>query len=308
MSPELAQRFHEVLETKRANAEDLEAAAKHGGDELWEESADSDSDGDLATPEASDGEGKPRPLPPMPTWPPWQKGDDAAAPISKLIAVPLPTVRVRAVAATPHQLASQKQVWKRRSSTQLSSSQPRGLAALVGHLRSDNHRLWDALSTAQQAAEACALDSASRPGARGVVDFAQLLELVKELGDGIGGLGQEEVEEILEPAADSARHSLEPDAGAENVLGTPQGTCICTPRTARRRRAATAAPMGFEAGEEAPSACGPITFSLCTWAEDEAIKLRAALEESRRETAALKAQLAEREAMLRALRCPALAA
>lgn len=306
MSPERAQRFHEVLETKRANAAELDAAAKHGGDELWEENADSDSDGDLATPEASDGEGELRPLPPVPAWPPWQKGDNVA-PISKLIAVPLPTVRVRAVAATPHQLASQKQVWKRRSSTQLSSSQPRGLAALVGHLRSDNRRLWEALSTAQQDAEAHARDSAGRPGAGGGVDFAHLLALVKELGDGLGGLGQEEVQEMLEPAAD----------GAENVLGTLEGARISTPRTARRRRAAAAAPSGFEAGEETeegalpnppPSACGPLTFSLCTRAEDEAIKLRAALKESQREAAALQAQLAERETMLKALRCPALAA
>jgi len=265
MSPEFAQRYYDVLETKRANAEELDAAARHGGDEMWEESADSDSDGDIATPDVSDDEDDhTRPLPLVPAWP----AADAAAPMSKFIAVPLPTVRVRAVAATPHQLASQKLSWKRRNSTEVSSTQPRGLAALVGNLRGDNCRLLEALTSMERAAKESAEEAADRPRAGGV-DFAHLLALVKELGDGLGSLGGEDFGEVSEPVTDGVRcGDGQPDAGG----------------------------------------CGPIRFSMCTQAEEEAVNLRAALAESRRETTQLQAQLAKREAMLRSLRNPVCAA
>lgn len=94
------------------------------------------------------------------------------------------------VAAPPSARTTIPAVPARAAAQAASSSIAAGsLMTLVSHLRSDNFRLRQALVNAQREVEEAAekaLEQGSTPAP--AVDFAHLLSLAKELGDGLGGI------------------------------------------------------------------------------------------------------------------------
>lgn len=139
-------------------------------DEAWEVAS---SDGGGSTSE-SDGEAQSCPAAA-------QKRAPAAGPaVPRLQMAPAPTrtyvSSARApVPAAPVQAASQAP----------STGNTASIMTLVSHLRSDNFRLRQALVNAQREVE----EASQKAESGEAPDFAHLLALAKELGDGLGGIG-----------------------------------------------------------------------------------------------------------------------
>jgi len=151
----------------------------HGeGDEVWE---CDDSDAASCTDAESDAE-TPLPLPPSP----------AAAQMKQMLeSKPVPQsnkVASRPAVYTPPKMASLPEVKVRtvqtaslQSQAQTSSSWGKGATELALHLRRDNERLRELLVEAQRQAE----EAMEQGDGKNTVDFAHLLELVKEFDTGI---------------------------------------------------------------------------------------------------------------------------
>lgn len=237
------------------------------GDEVWSGS-DSDVESDhVATPRAGQAQDRPRLAPSGPVQP-------LVKPPEKMIAAPLPEVRVRS-SVLPSQPAvgtAKKPV----AAVTAPPSQQRGLVGLLGHLRQDNDRLREALLAAQKEAETMQERRAEEAEgeAENNIDFGQLLALVKDFGDGLGGF------------EDSGA-----GAGSDgDWWGGPEAD-----------EGAGAISMATPRGSEDGDADEKAVASADAEAEEEVIRLRQELESSRLEAQHLRQELELRDAELAAL-------
>lgn len=165
---------------------------------------------------------------------------------------------------------------------------------LVSHLRSDNLRLREALIRAQRDAEE-ATEAALERGQQTVpgVDFAHLLALAKELGDGLGGI---DAGDAWWGVSDDPAPLEPPSTARLFSIGSPRGEKEEAP--AAHREAPLCPTQQQEKQQHQQQEEGE---------EEQEVRLREAhlqkeLEASRREVERLKAELTCRDAELAALR------
>jgi len=154
--------------------------------------------------------------------------------------------------------------------------QSSGLMSLVGHLRSDNEKLREALVQAQREAESAML-AAEKGGYEGAgVDFGHLLSLVKDFGDGLGG-GDfwDEQEEV--PVAQGGQASPMSPTSAEVFS-------MDSPRDADDMN-----------GDATTKALRENSLQPQVEQQEDVVTLRQELEASRKEAAELRALLAARD-------------
>lgn len=151
------------------------------GDEVWECDSEVESCSNAShSDEESDGD-MPLPLPPSPVAAQiqtilQQKRMAPPVPVPKKMPPP-PALQVRTVKTAPAQGPSP---WSK------------GAMELALHLRKDNERLREALVDAQRQAEEAVEQGESNSAKDSNVDFAHLLELVKEFGTGLEDIGETE--------------------------------------------------------------------------------------------------------------------
>jgi len=177
-----------------------EMAVAHGeGDEVWECDSEVESGTDAESEQDSDAE-VPLPLPGSPVaaqakkvsfsqgYPQQQKMPLQPAVPARTVQAP-PKMALAPVQAPPKMAPApvveirQKQIPSLQSQAQTSAPWMKGATELALHLRKDNERLRQLLVEAQREAE----NAIEQGQSKGDVDFAHLLELVKEFGStGIG--------------------------------------------------------------------------------------------------------------------------
>lgn len=103
---------------------------------------------------------------------------------------------------------------------------PRNSFGLVPYLRDENARIREAIIRLQREAEAILLASEDEANDSNPIDFAHLLSLAKDLGDGLGCIGI--FEESVESCGEDQRRVCD-------VVTAPEGAIsISTPRSEKR--------------------------------------------------------------------------
>jgi len=189
------------------------SAEQQHGDEVWEadssnEGSDVESDAGSTTSERSTTRS---------VCPPVQR-----PPATPMVSKPMPAVPKVVAASTAAAMAPARAPVQAAPAAQAAPES--GLMGLVAHLRGDNARLREALITAQRETEQLALKAGQE---KGTVDFAHLLELVKEFGDNLGSLepGLDPgayMEDMPVPPLPTGGHS-EPEVFAMNSPRTDYG-------------------------------------------------------------------------------------
>eukprot|EP00746_Dinoflagellata_sp_MGD_P163025 gnl/MRDRNA2_/MRDRNA2_90861_c0_seq1.p1 gnl/MRDRNA2_/MRDRNA2_90861_c0~~gnl/MRDRNA2_/MRDRNA2_90861_c0_seq1.p1 ORF type:complete len:352 (+),score=80.69 gnl/MRDRNA2_/MRDRNA2_90861_c0_seq1:95-1057(+) len=179
-----------------AHAYSLHDPVAHGeGDEVWEcDDSDVESNNNSDSEQDSDGE---LPLPPSPV----------AAQVKHVLQykgvtphkMPAPPgVQVRTVQTPPKNSSSggypSAQPDVKVRSVESPSFSSNAATSLALHLRKDNERLRELLVEAQKQAE----EALEQGDSKSNVDFAHLLDLVKEFGTGLGDCGETQQEENAE--------------------------------------------------------------------------------------------------------------
>jgi len=167
-----------------------EAAPAHGeGDEIWEcddSEVESCTDAECDSEQESDAE-MPLPLPLSPAAAQAKQVTGHKGITPQKMPAPTPAVQVRTFQAPP-KMAPLPAVHVRtvnpslQSQAQNASPWGRGATELALHLRKDNERLRLLLVEAQKEAE----EALEQGDSKSNVDFAHLLDLVKEFGTGLG--------------------------------------------------------------------------------------------------------------------------